>query len=86
MPSTAALDANYAVRLWRKKGGRYYAAIDSLALFGSGDTSDAAMAELDRRFGELQAFGNETGVSAGGITVAYESRGRCRAPLVFLSR
>jgi|HubBroStandDraft_6_1064221.scaffolds.fasta_scaffold1415326_1 hypothetical protein len=63
MPSTAALDANYAVRLWKKNGGRYYAAIDSLALFGSGDTPDAATAELDRRFGELQAFGNETGVA-----------------------
>ena len=63
MPSTTALDANYDVRLWKKKGGRYYAAIDSLALFGSGDSSETAIAELDRRFGELQAFGNETGVA-----------------------
>jgi hypothetical protein len=63
MPSVAALDADYNVRLWKKKGGRYYAAVDSLALFGSGDTAEAAMAELDRRFGELQAFGNETGVA-----------------------
>lgn len=62
MPSTAALDADYRIRLWKKKGGRYYAAIDSLALFGGGDTWEAAMAELDRRFGELQAFGRETGV------------------------
>ena len=63
MPSASALEANYNVRLWKKKGGRYYAAIDSLALFGSGNTWEAAMAELDRRFGELQAFGDETGVA-----------------------
>jgi hypothetical protein len=62
MLAAATLDADLTVRLWKKQG-RYYASIEGLALFGSGDTTETAIGELDRRFGELQAFGKESGLA-----------------------
>ena len=62
MQTSTTLDADHTVRLW-KVGGRYYAAVDGLSLFGTGATYEAALGELDRRFGELRDFGKETGLS-----------------------
>jgi hypothetical protein len=62
MLSSAALDGDRSVRIW-KKGSRYFAAIDDLAIFGSGETQDAAMSELDRRFVELRDFAETSGLA-----------------------
>jgi hypothetical protein len=62
MLSMTALDAGHAIRLC-KKGDRYYAAVDGLAVTGIGDDYEAAVAELDRHFGELQSFCEKTGVA-----------------------
>ena len=61
MTSASALDQGRTIRLC-KKDGRYYAAVDGLAAFGTGDGYEAAIADLDRRFGELQSFCDKTGL------------------------
>jgi len=62
MASASALDLGRTIQLC-KRDGRYYAAIDGLAVFGSGDAYDAAVADLDRRFGELQSFCDKSGLA-----------------------
>ena len=62
MTSASALDLGRKIELC-KKDGRYYAAVDGLAAFGAGDAPDAAIADLDRRFGELQSFCEKTGLA-----------------------
>ena len=62
MASTSALDLGRTIQLC-KRDGRYYAAVDGLAVFGSGDASDAAIADLERRFGELQSFCDKSGLA-----------------------
>ena len=62
MASASALDLGRTIQLC-KRDGRYYAAIDGLAVFGSGDAYDAAIADLDQRFGELQSFCDKSGLA-----------------------
>jgi hypothetical protein len=76
MPA-ATLDANHTIRLW-KTAGRYHAAVDGLTLFGSGDTMDAAIGELDRRFDELQAFSRETGLALDVFAAPTRSSGSAK--------
>jgi hypothetical protein len=62
MAFASALDLGRTIQLC-KRDGRYYAAIDGLAAFGSGDAYDAAIADLDRRFGEFQSFCDKSGLA-----------------------
>ncbi len=70
MESASAFDAGHTLRLC-KKGGRYYAAIDGLAVFGSGETYQAAVSELETHFRELKSFCDATG-----LTLATAAPGR----------
>jgi hypothetical protein len=62
MTSAATLDAGHTIRVCKKQN-RYYAAVDGLAVFGIGDTCEAALADVDRHFGELQSFSEKTGLA-----------------------
>jgi hypothetical protein len=62
MTSASALDQGRTIQL-SKKDGRYYAAVDGLAAFGVGDAYDTAIADLERRFGELQSFCEKSGLA-----------------------
>jgi hypothetical protein len=61
MSSFAIFDNSRTVRM-HKKGSGYYAVIEGLALFGSGDTIENALIELDRRYRELAIFAASTGL------------------------
>jgi hypothetical protein len=74
MAAAAALDADRAIRLW-KRGERYHAAVEGLAVFGNGASREAALADLDRRFGELQAFGDETGLAVDALAHGNRAAG-----------
>ncbi|HMK80086.1 MAG TPA: hypothetical protein VK438_10570 [Xanthobacteraceae bacterium] len=68
----AALDADRTIRLW-KRGERYHAAVEGVAVFGNGASRDEALADLDRRFAELQAFGAESGLALDTLAPARRS-------------
>lgn len=58
----SALDAGYPIRVW-KKGAEYCAAVDGLAIFGCGESRETAVLEVDRRFAELSAFCERSGLA-----------------------
>ena len=62
MAPATSLDAGRTVRICKKQTV-YYALIDGLAVFGTGNTYQHAIAELDRKYGELQSFCATTGLS-----------------------
>ena len=61
MQEFAVLDAPASVVLSRN-GGRCFARLDGMALYGSGETIEIALADLDRRYRDLVHFSTESGV------------------------
>jgi hypothetical protein len=61
MPSHSVLEAGLSMRI-TKSATRYYAAVDGMAMFGTGESLEKAVEDLDRRYRELIAFADETGL------------------------
>jgi hypothetical protein len=61
MSSYTVFEAKRAVRI-RKSGSRYLAVVDGTAVFGAGDSIEGALGELDRRYRDLVAFADDTGL------------------------
>ncbi len=76
MSSASALEAGRTIRIC-KTGGRYYAAVDGLAVTGVGDDSAGAIAEVERRYDELQSFCQTTGLALDGL-VSQRTTGASR--------
>jgi|GEM_PF-6869146 hypothetical protein len=72
------LDDKHAIRLVRAKG-KVHAHLEGLAIYGSGASVEAAIAALEARYAELQAFSAESGLSlsllAGGVHAAKPGKG-----------
>jgi len=56
------LDDKHSLRLVKAKG-RYHAHIEGLAIHGSGDSAEAAIAAVTARYEDLQTFSRDSGLS-----------------------
>ncbi|MFN3076796.1 MAG: hypothetical protein ABT940_07955 [Alphaproteobacteria bacterium] len=66
--------------LLSRRGGRYFAHLEDLPVHGCGETVEAALAEVERRYEELSRFAEDSGVDPRLLGTSQPRRNRGWAP------